>query len=362
MDGLNRDFWRGRKVFVTGHTGFKGAWLSLWLADLGAQVTGYALRPPTQPNLYELAGIADKVRTVTADIRDREKLHEAMQEAEPDIVLHLAAQPLVLDSYRNPAETYEINVMGTVNLLEAVRRCPAVRAVVNVTTDKCYENQEWVWGYRENDRLGGADPYSSSKACSELVTSAYRQSFFAGEEHRPAVATARAGNVIGGGDWAPDRLLADCFRALLAGEKIRLRNPGSIRPWQHVLEPLYGYLTLAERLAQYGDEFAGAWNFGPAAEDAQSVAWVVKTLCGFWGEDADFEIAEAAMHQPNETRYLRLDAAKSREKLDWQPRWSTRQAVRAAVDWTKGFRRNADLQQMTLDQIHEYERQAAEQP
>ena len=356
---LNREFWQGRRVFLTGHTGFKGAWLSLWLADMGAKVTGYALQPPTEPNLFELVAPLSNLHSVIAEIRNRELLFKAMQEAKPEIVIHMAAQPLVLESYRNPVETYEINVMGTVNLLEAVRLTPGIKAVVNVTTDKCYENREWDWGYRENDTLGGRDPYSNSKACSELITSAYRRSFFSGggcSQSSPVIATARAGNVIGGGDWAADRLMADCMRSLLRQEKIQVRNPHSVRPWQHVLEPLCGYLTLAEKLAVGGPTFAGGWNFGPAEEDAKSVEWIVKEMCALWGSGARYDTGRAAQDF-HEARSLRLDTSKARLQLDWKPRWSIHQALDKVVKWTKNYQQKADMRQVTLAQIHEYEQQ-----
>ena len=360
---MNREFWRNRRVFLTGHTGFKGAWLSLWLTDMGARVTGYALQPPTEPNLFDLTGLADRVRSVTGDVRDREKLSETMREANPEIVFHLAAQPLVLESYRNPAETFDINVMGTVNVLESVRLLRGVRAVVNVTSDKCYENREWDWGYRENDRLGGHDPYSSSKACAELLSAAYRRSFFNGggcSQSSPALATVRSGNVIGGGDWAADRLMADCVRALLRGEKILVRNPGSVRPWQHVLEPLRGYLTLAEKLAEEGEQYAGAWNFGPSSAEARTVEWVVKTLCLLWDPGAEYETAGTAVQpERHEARSLVLDCARARQRLDWQPCWTIQRALRAVAEWTKAYQKGRDMRQTTLAQILEYERQAA---
>ena len=360
--GLNREFWRDRRVFLTGHTGFKGSWLSLWLADMGAKVTGYALQPPTEPNLFDIIDASSSLHSVIADIRNRASLCEAMQEAAPEVVIHMAAQPLVLESYQNPADTYEINLMGTVNVLDAVRRCQGVKAVVNVTTDKCYENREWDWGYREIDRLGGRDPYSNSKACSEMITSAYRQSFFNTEEgdtRRVAVATARAGNVIGGGDWAPDRLIADCMRALLLGERIRVRNPDSVRPWQHVLEPLCGYLTLAEKLFQKGSAFADSWNFGPDEEDAKSVEWIVKNLCVLWGADAKYEVGASAKNE-HEAHYLRLDSSKARQRLDWKPHWSIAQALEKVVEWARAYQQGIDMRQVTLSQIREYEQQVAE--
>lgn len=290
---VEKTFWHNKKIFVTGHTGFKGSWLCLWLTALGAKVTGYALEPPTEPNLYKLCKIDTYIESNIADIRNIDSLWNAMSTAQPDIVIHMAAQPIVLESYRHPVATYAVNVMGTVHVLEAVRKCKSVRAVINVTTDKCYENKEWVWGYRENELLGGYDPYSNSKACSELVTSAYRSSFFNPRDyksHGVAIATARAGNVIGGGDWAPGRLVPDCVRALLKGEKIIIRNPGAIRPWQHVLEPLNGYLLLAQRLYEEGPRYAEAWNFGPCDDDVKSVQWIVERLCSKWGNNVSYAI------------------------------------------------------------------------
>ena len=360
--GLSREFWRGRRVFVTGHTGFKGAWLSLWLADMGASVTGYALQPSTQPNLFELACLSQRMASIIGDVRDDASLHEAIRQAKPEIVIHLAAQPLVLESYRNPVETYAVNIMGTVNLLEAVRLCGSVKAVVNVTSDKCYDNREWDRGYRENDRLGGSDPYSSSKACSELVASAYRKSFFNpadGEKRRAALATARAGNVIGGGDWAADRLLADCVRSLLSSEPIKIRNPYSTRPWQHVLEPLRGYLLLARKLFEAGPAFAESWNFGPAESDAKQVEWVARQLIKEWGNDARYEVLTEGQHMP-EAKSLRLNCAKARNRLGWSPCWTLEHAVTELVEWTRAFQKGQDMCQFTLGQIHKYEFSVAE--
>ncbi len=352
---VDTTFWRGRRVFVTGHTGFKGSWLCLWLHALGAQVTGYALAPPTEPSLYVEARIDDLVTSVVADVRDGERLASELRAAAPEIVIHMAAQPLVRDSYRIPAETYGVNVMGTVHLLDAVRGCPSVRAVVSVTTDKCYENREWVWGYREHEPLGGYDPYSSSKACAELVTAAYRSSFFnpaAYDRHRVAVASARAGNVIGGGDWALDRLVPDCVRAILADEPVRVRNPHAIRPWQHVLEPLSGYLLLAQRLFEEGPVFASAWNFGPAEEDARPVGWIVERLCAAWGERARYE-TDPGEH-PHEAHYLKLDCSKARMELGWRPRWDLETALDRIIDWTRACRDGKELREVSLRQIGAY--------
>ena len=358
---VNRQFWRGRRVFLTGHTGFKGSWLALWLADMGAQVTGYALTPPTSPSLFEVAGIADMVKSITGDVRDAAQLSAALRQAAPEVVLHLAAQPLVLESYRDPVGTYAANVMGTVHLLEAVRHCPGVKAVVNVTTDKCYDNKEWVWGYRESEPMGGYDPYSSSKGCSELVTSAYRNSFFspaAYAKHGVAVATARAGNVFGGGDWAADRLAPDILRAFLAGNPASLRNPNSIRPWQHVLEPLGAYLLLAEKLFSEGAVYAEGWNFGPREEDARPVEWIARTMCEQWGESAAYAVQP--VEQPHEANYLKLDCSKAAARLGWRPRWDLRQGLLRTVAWTKAYRDGADMRQVSLGQIHDFEETAGE--
>lgn len=353
---VNRGFWNGRSVFLTGHTGFKGSWLSLWLISMGARVAGYALPPATTPNLFEVARVGELLISHHSDVRDYERLASAMQAARPEIVFHLAAQPLVLDSYNNPVETYSTNIMGTVHLLEAVRQSPSVRAVVNVTTDKCYENREWVWGYRENDPLGGDDPYSSSKACSELVTSAYRSSFFnsdAYSRHGVALASARAGNVIGGGDWAKDRLIPDCMRSLLAGEPILIRNPHAIRPWQHVLEPLRGYLMLAQRLFEDGPLFAESWNFGSLDSDARPVEWVVNRFCDLWGSDALCE-CRGGSQCLHEACYLKLDCSKAHSRLNWKPFWNLDQALQVIVDWVRAYRSGYDMRLKCLDQIRDF--------
>lgn len=348
-------FWKGKRVFITGHTGFKGSWLCLWLHALGAKVTGYALTPPTNPSLYELCRIDDSVTSHIADVRDGEALGRVVTTAQPELMFHMAAQPLVRDSYRIPAETYAINVMGTVNFFEAVRSCKSVRAVINITTDKCYENREWVWGYRESEALGGHDPYSSSKACSELVTSAYRNSYYNPKDyasHGVGVASARAGNVIGGGDWATDRLIPDCVRAILKGEKIIIRSPHAVRPWQHVLEPLSGYLCLAQKLYEDGPRFSEAWNFGPDDTDAKPVEWLVNALCARWGNRASYEI-DGGPH-PHEAQYLKLDCSKAKVQLGWQPRWNLEKAVDSIVEWTRAHQAKKDLRDVCLRQIEEY--------
>jgi CDP-glucose 4,6-dehydratase len=354
-------FYRGKKVFISGHTGFKGSWLCLWLHSLGAEVIGYALRPPTDPSLFEVCKIDRLVRSTIADVRDAKSLTEVMFEAQPEIVIHMAAQPLVRDSYKVPVETYAINVMGTVNLLEAVRLSKSVKAVINVTTDKCYENKEWVWGYRENEPLGGYDPYSNSKACSELVTSAYRSSYFNPKvyaSHGVGVASARAGNAIGGGDWAVDRLIPDCVRAILKGEKVVIRNPQSIRPWQHVLEPLSSYLKLAQKLYEDGPRYAGAWNFGPDDSDAKPVEWIVKRFCTKWGSGASYRIEEG--NHPHEANYLKLDCSKAKFELGWRPRWTLDRAIDSIIEWTRAYKENRDVKTVCLRQIEEYTAAASE--
>lgn len=351
-------FWQGKKVFVTGHTGFKGSWLSLWLHSLGADVTGYALGPPTEPSLFDLCRLKEIIHSVRGDVRDLEQLTSAMLKAGPEIVIHMAAQSLVRESYRTPVETYAVNVMGTVNLLESVRNCKGVKAVVNVTTDKCYENREWVWGYRESEPMGGYDPYSNSKGCSELVTSAYRSSFFNQRDyavHGVAVASARAGNVIGGGDWAADRLIPDCVRALLKGERIRIRNPYAIRPWQHVLEPLSGYLILAQSLYEKGADFAEGWNFGPNDEDARPVEWIIKKMCEKWGNNSSYEIDKG--DHPHEARYLKLDCSKAKAGLEWHPRWDLEKAIDSIIEWTYAYKDKIDLRQASMSQIEAYSKQ-----
>lgn len=350
-------FFRGKKVFLTGHTGFKGSWLSLWLQSMGAEVHGYALNPPTETNLFTVAEVGRGMASSTiADIRDADRLRIAMQAAQPEIVFHLAAQSLVRYSYAQPAETYAVNVMGTVNLLEAVRATPGVKAVVNVTTDKCYENKEWVWGYRENEPMGGYDPYSSSKACAELVTAAYRNSFFRPSsinyQLSPAIATARAGNVIGGGDWAKDRLIPDFLRAMDAGQTLNIRSPHATRPWQHVLEPLSGYLMLAERLYVKGMPFAEAWNFGPDDEDARSVGWIVGRMAEIQ-QDVKWQCDDTL--QPHEANCLKLDSSKAKCRLSWHPQWHLQTALQQTLEWHQAWRKREDMHAVTLAQISGYQ-------
>jgi CDP-glucose 4,6-dehydratase len=352
MEGLvmNPEFWRGKRVFLTGHTGFKGAWLALWLQNMGAEVHGYALNPPTEPNLYTIANVEKSMSTsVIDDIRDIMSITNSMQAASPEIVFHLAAQPLVRYSYANPVETYAVNVMGTINLLEAVRVTSSVRAVVVVTTDKCYENRESILAYSENEPMGGYDPYSSSKACAEILTSAWRRSYL--EKDQVAVATVRAGNVIGGGDWAPDRLIPDFMRALDRNETLRVRSPEAIRPWQHVFEPLAGYLRLAELLFSDGYSYAEAWNFGPVDEDNRSVRWIVERLVAS-SPGATWETEQEP--QPHEALYLKLDSSKARARLGWKPRWRLETALDKTIEWHSVWRQGKDMRDMSLAQIAEY--------
>jgi CDP-glucose 4,6-dehydratase len=351
--GMSRSFWAGKRVFITGHTGFKGGWLALWLADMQAEVHGYALAPLTKPNFFTLCNIEKCVASSSlGDIRDAGALSLALKQAQPEIVLHLAAQPLVRYSYESPVETYEVNVMGTVNLLEAVRNTKSVKAVVNVTTDKCYENREWVWPYREDEAMGGHDPYSNSKGCSELVTMAYRKSFLAPADIH--VATARAGNVIGGGDWALDRLIPDFFRAVDGQKNLIIRSPDAIRPWQHVLEPLSGYLILAERLFLKGEAYTGAWNFGPEKSDARSVRWIVDRLCEKVVGSA-WQLEKGS--QPHEANTLKLDSSKARSFLGWRPRWNLETALDKTLEWYRAGESEAIPADMSLKQIADYEGQ-----
>lgn len=351
---MNAEFWSGRRVFVTGHTGFKGSWLSLWLQGLGAEVSGFALEPPTTPSLFVEARVADGMRSVIGDIREPAVLEAALQEAQPEVVFHMAAQPLVRYSYDAPVETYMTNVMGTVHLLDATRRTASVRAVVNVTSDKCYDNREWVWGYRENEAMGGFDPYSSSKGCAELVTQAFRNSYFPPAEfdrHRVALASARAGNVIGGGDWAADRLIPDIVRSIMAGQTVDIRNPGAIRPWQHVLEPLSGYLALARHLLEQGPAYAEAWNFGPTDRDARPVRWIADKMLALWGQGG---WTHDTQPQPHEAAYLKLDCSKAAARLGWVPRWDLERALSEIVAWHRAHAAGADMRSETMKQIEAY--------
>ncbi len=348
-------FWRGRRIFLTGHTGFKGAWLSLWLQRLGAEVQGYALAPPTQPSLFEVASVAPAMNSKTADVSDAHRLSETLQSCKAELVVHMAAQSLVRASYGDPVGTYATNVMGTVHVLDAVRQAPSVRAVLVVTSDKCYQNLEQENAYREDDRLGGHDPYSNSKACAELVTQAYRDSFFSSAS--VGVASARAGNVIGGGDWASDRLIPDLIRAFLKECPAKIRNPVSVRPWQHVLEPLLGYLILLEALWNDPKRYAQAWNFGPSAADARPVQWIADELVRCWGDTARWELDDAG--HPHEAGLLRLDSAKAQGALSWRPRLSLAEALSWVSDWYKAYARGDDMREVTLEQIGRYQAKVA---
>jgi CDP-glucose 4,6-dehydratase len=352
MSSVDPSFWRDRRVLLTGHTGFKGAWLSLWLQSLGARVTGLSNGVPTEPSLYELARVGEGLESIEGDVCDPAALAAALAAAEPEIVIHMAAQSLVRRSFAEPRETYETNVMGTVNVLDAVRvHGNGVRSIVNVTSDKCYENREWEWGYREHEPMGGFDPYSSSKGCSELVTDAFRRSFFAGADG-PRLASARAGNVIGGGDWGAERLVPDIMRAALAGEQVRVRNPNSIRPWQHVLNPLSGYLVLAQALWEK-PELAQGWNFGPTDEDARPVGWIVQRIAARWPEDLR-SIEDDGPH-PHEARYLKLDSSKARARLGWRPGLDLEGTLVSIVDWYSELRSGADMRAVTLGQIEAFQ-------
>lgn len=352
---VNSSFWKEKKVLITGHTGFKGSWLSLMLHKLGAGVFGYALDPPTNPGMFNELRIDDLITSFIGDIRDLSKLMHAVNLYRPELIFHMAAQPLVRESYKDPVATYETNVIGTVNLLETVRRSPGVKAVVIVTSDKCYENKEWHWGYRENDPVGGYDPYSNSKACTELVTTAFRNSFFNANEymaHGVALASARAGNVIGGGDWAEDRLIPDFIRAIKNGEEVRIRSPFAIRPWQHVLEPLTGYMSLAEKLYNDGPVYAGPWNFGPEDTDARNVDYITKRFAEFWGDG--FSFVPDIDPQPHEASFLKLDCSKAKAKLGWVSLWDIDQALKHTVEWYKAWINKEDLMSITENQIAEY--------
>ena len=347
----------GRRVFVTGHTGFKGSWLASWLVDLGADVTGYALEPPTDPSLFDALSLGERLRHVVADVRDRKRLEAEMAAARPSVVFHLAAQPLVRLGYAEPHRTFETNVMGTVNVLEAARACDSVAAVVIVTSDKCYDNPEDGRPFREADAMGGRDPYSASKGCAELVAAAYRASFF-GSDPAASVATARAGNVIGGGDWAPDRILPDCVRALAAGEPVGVRNPAAVRPWQHVLEPLSGYLQLAARMLSHGHDYEGAWNFGPDAGDgARPVRWVVEDFLAEWGAGS-WTTPDDAGAQPHEAHFLSLDSDKARQRLQWAPVWDATASVRHTAAWYRDYYHGVPARELVDDQLRGYERDA----
>lgn len=350
---MNKNFWKNKKVFVTGHTGFKGSWLCLWLHSMGANVTGYSLSPSSHPNLFESIGLDSFINSIVGDIRNYSDMKETIKDSSPEIIIHLAAQALVRDSYEDPLTTYSTNVMGTVNLLEIVRQTSSVKSVVIVSSDKCYENKEWFWGYRENEPLGGYDPYSNSKACTELVTSAYRSSFFQNKEKAPHICSVRAGNVIGGGDWSKDRLIPDIIRAFEKGERVVIRNPASYRPWQYILDLLRGYLTLAENLYLKGNNYSEAWNFGPSDGDTKTVEWIVENLANFWGGNCLWEIdSECNLH---EARHLKLDSSKAKTRLAWQPIISIDHALRLIVEWHASYRKAGNMYEESLKEIRNYE-------
>ena len=339
-------------MFVTGHTGFKGSWLSLWLQSMGASVKGFSLAPPTSPSLFEEIGIAKEIVSEIGDIRDLSAVVSSMTAFNPDVLIHMAAQPLVRLSYKDPVETYATNVMGTVHVLESARRCGHLKAIVNVTTDKCYENREWFWGYRENEPMGGYDPYSNSKGCSELITSAYRSSYFGGAD-TAALASARAGNVIGGGDWAEDRLIPDILRAFESNKPVVVRNPMATRPWQHVLEPLSGYLILAEKLYNNGSGYAEGWNFGPRDQDVRPVKWILDYLVQCLGSGASWTLDENP--QAHEAQFLKLDISKAAARLNWYPRWSLEKGLDSIVNWHQAWYAGHDVRSVMLKQIQEYQ-------
>lgn len=349
----DQSFWKNKKVFLTGHTGFKGSWMAIWLNELGAKVCGFALEPNTNPTLYKLAKLDEQITSIIGDIRDLNLLQQTMKEFAPDIVIHMAAQPLVSESYTNPVETYSTNVMGTVNLLESVRFCETVKAVVNITTDKVYENKEWIWGYKETDRLGGYDPYSNSKACAELVTSSYINSFFNKENHSTAIATVRAGNVIGGGDWAVNRLIPDIMRAIENRLPLELRNPKAVRPWQHVLEPLSGYLLLAEKLYIDGVKWNGAWNFGPAQKDVKTVEEIVQIMLTEFQAGYEYKVDKNISF--HETQQLNLDSTKATGVLKWQQKWTVEETLKKIVEWQKRYKSDEAVYLICKSQIAEYE-------
>lgn len=348
-------FWNNKKVFITGHTGFKGSWLSMWLLSMGADVKGFSLSPPSSISLFEESYLAKAIDSEHGDIRDYESLLRSLKVFKPDIVLHLAAQSLVRKSYLSPRETYSTNVMGSLNIFEAVREIGGVKVILNITSDKCYENKEWVWGYRENEPMGGFDPYSSSKACAEILTSSYRQSYFDSDDypnHGVALASARAGNVIGGGDWAEDRLIPDILKAFQEQQAVLIRNPNAVRPWQHVLEPLSGYLLLAEKLYQEGPKHAEGWNFGPLSHNELCVQDIVSALANLWGKSAKWSIDDNK--QVHEAHFLKLDCSKAKTQLGWSPKWDIQEVLKRIVDWHQAWMNGQEMFDYCLSEINDY--------
>lgn len=347
---ITKSFWKNKNIFLTGHTGFKGGWLAFWLSELGANVHGYALKPHEEESFFNATNLVNRLSSSTiGDIRDADIMHQAFKASNPDLLIHMAAQPLVRDSYKIPQETFETNVIGTVNVLEMARNTKSVKAILNITTDKCYENKEWVWAYRENDRLGGHDPYSASKACAELVSNCFMESFF--KKNNQYISTARAGNVIGGGDWSPDRLVPDFLRSIENGKALKIRSPQSQRPWQHVLEPVYGYLLLAEKIYCNGEKYFGPWNFGPEEKDSKSVEWIVNKLCDLIpGSRWEYDDRD----KPHEANLLKLDSSKAKKSLNWNPRWDIETSLTKTIEWHKAWKNNEDMEKITLDQIMQF--------
>ncbi len=354
---VNKKFWKGKKVLITGHTGFKGSWLSLWLQSIGTHIVGYSLPPPTKPSLFEVANVADGMCSINGDVRDIEHLKATIVKYQPEIIIHMAAQSLVRYSYIDPIETYTTNVLGTVNVLEAVRQIKGARKVLIITSDKCYKNNEWLWGYRENEPMGGHDPYSSSKGCAEIIISAYRHSYFPVENydrHNVAIASARAGNVIGGGDWSDDRLIPDIMKAFMENRPVIVRNPNAVRPWQHVLEPLNGYLCLIEKLWANGPGFSSGWNYGPNDDDVCEVSWIVERMVKLWGENAQWDLDKD--QNPHEANYLKLDCSKAKNILKWSPKLNLPATLEWIIKWYRNYQQNKDMRNYSEAEIRRYEK------
>ncbi|WP_155323159.1 CDP-glucose 4,6-dehydratase [Desulfosarcina ovata] len=348
-------FWKDKSILITGHTGFKGGWLSLWLSILDANVIGFSLQPPTNPSFFDACGLSQRITSINGDVRDIDSLKTVCEESKPEVLVHMAAQPIVRQSYEDPIETYATNVMGTVNVLETARQCESIKVVLIITSDKCYENREWPWGYREIDPMGGFDPYSCSKGCAELITASYRQSFFADiscTQHAVAVASARAGNVIGGGDWGKDRLIPDIFKSVAAGTPLQIRSPEAIRPWQHVLDPLHGYLRLIERLYNEGNTFSDGWNFGPFDSNCQTVAWILLELKQSLGDRLQW-VQDKGPH-PHEAHFLKLDCSKAHQRLNWRPKLDLATALQWTAEWYQGFERGDDILALSEKQIERF--------